>query len=38
MPIQFSCECGKPVFFKQPKCGYCFDVIDWKGVKRYEHI
>jgi len=35
MPIHFRCECGGSIFYKQPKCGWCFDVIEWEGVKEY---
>jgi len=35
MPNRFKCQCGADIFFNQPKCGWCFDVIEWEGAKEY---
>ena len=38
MPTRFNCECGKPVYFKQPACGWCREVIDWQDAREYAHF
>ena len=38
MPTNFRCECGKPLSFKQPVCGWCNLVIEWAKQKEYAHF